>query len=163
MAQVKVEVLNNKSSKVYASKFKTQEEANNWIEDNRSNNSWGKPDRWLDQTDGTHTQTREVIIQEATPEMEVEVDVTDESGEPTGEKQKVTIPASEEISKTQYFFPQEFSVTTTDISSEIAAKEAEELALKKEKDDVKKLIKNVEESDKPDWEKKILKKLIKDL
>lgn len=59
MKKVNVTVLDG--SIEYGGKvFDTISSANNWIQKQVDNNSWGKPDRWELETDGTHTNTREV-------------------------------------------------------------------------------------------------------
>ena len=44
-AEVNVNI--TRGSKVYKGKFKSIQKAQDWIDDNISNNSWGKKERWL--------------------------------------------------------------------------------------------------------------------
>lgn len=64
---------------------------------------------------------------------------------------------------TQYFKPNNFSVKIKDHTAEHAAEEAEKKARKDEIAQIKKMIKNINDSDKPAWEKKLLKRLVKEL
>ena len=74
----------------------TEEIANAEIAKIIKNNSWGKPDRWLTETDGTHTTSREIEI-EIGSNME-------------------TI--------TEYFFPKEYSYTISDITAQHLAEQS---------------------------------------
>ena len=94
----KVNVVNNINGKTFGTTFETEQEANDWINSVMSNKytehlcPWGNLDRWLDETDGSHINTREV-----------EIDI-DENEEP--------------VMKTQYFFVQDFNVEVVDITEQ---------------------------------------------
>lgn len=49
------------TSKGHKAFHETLEQADEWISQCVANNSWGFPDRWLHETDGTHTKTREIV------------------------------------------------------------------------------------------------------
>jgi uncharacterized protein (UPF0333 family) len=101
--------ISNTSGRSFGAKFETQSKADAWVAKQVKKNSWGKPDRWLrfrpDETPTAgYTNTRVVPATEIDPEY------------------------------TEYFYPKEYTITQTDITAEVEAKEAEELADKNEKD-----------------------------
>jgi len=57
----KVVVVNNVTGETFKGVFPDIESARNWIEKCVTHNSWGKPDRWETQTDGTHEHSREIL------------------------------------------------------------------------------------------------------
>lgn len=64
---------------------------------------------------------------------------------------------------TLYCTPQGFSITSEDVTQELADKTAAKQVDKDERVAIKAMISDVNASDKPNWEKKLLRKLIKDM
>ena len=62
-----------------------------------------------------------------------------------------------------YCHPKNFNFISEDVTQELADKAAAKLADKEERQAIKAMISNVNDSDKPNWEKKLLKKLIRDM
>jgi hypothetical protein len=56
----KISIINNVNGRQFGAQFETQELAQAWIDQQVAKNSWGKPDRWLQETDGTHSDVRVV-------------------------------------------------------------------------------------------------------
>ena len=94
-----VSVVNTKTLRQYQAQFETELEADNWINAQVKNESFGKNEYWSKLTDGSHANSRDI-------------EFTNINGE--------------EESYTEYFFPQEYTVTKVDKSAEIAAKKAKE-------------------------------------
>lgn len=117
----KIIVINNVNQRQFGAQFQDDIEMQSWIDEQVSTNSWGLPDRWLQETDGTHTDTREVLIQEAQDERVVMQMQYDEEGNEIGEIE-VTIPASEAVYQTEYFFPCDYTIEIEDKTAEYAEK-----------------------------------------
>lgn len=64
---------------------------------------------------------------------------------------------------TQYFHPSNFSVQLTDRTQEIADEQAAQLAEKTERQALKQMKQNINDSNLPSWHKRILKMYIKSL
>jgi LPS O-antigen subunit length determinant protein (WzzB/FepE family) len=143
----KVEVV--KGNKNYKAEFETEALADAWIEKQKQERSWGKLDRWEQSTDGTHTNTREV-------EYEAQVVIDDVA---QFEEDGVT-PKMETKTRTEYFFPQEFTVTKKDITVE---KQAEAQAKADRKADIQQIKQAFELIQQDDTLKPYLKKLLKRL
>jgi len=137
LAAIKVEITNFDNSKVFRGKFETVEEANSWIADNESNDSWGKKDHWKDLEKG-ETEERCQEVREVVSEEDLSV-------------------------KKQCFIPQNFEVIVTDITEEENAKKQAKLEEKQELQEIKEMVETIRKSDKPNWEKKLLIRLIKEL
>lgn len=108
--------------------FKTLEEANEWIAKGVAGNWWGLPDRWT-RNEGSET-TRIVVDTPAREEhTEMVMQHNAETGQPTGEVE-VVIPAIEEVSHTEYFYPAEYTIVEPeDITAEVEAKEARDTGI----------------------------------
>jgi len=113
----RVIVINNTNERQFRADFENEFEMQAWIDEQVLTDSWGLSDRWLEETDGNHTDERQVLIQEAQEERTVLQMQYDEEGNEL-EEIEVTIPASEAIYKTEYFFPCEYEIEITDITSE---------------------------------------------
>lgn len=97
---------------------------------------WGKPDRWLpdspmsplsDEEKAKAQESRKVIVKEAKPESIVQVQKELEDGSIVTED--VVMPAVEEESYMEYFFPAEYTIEITDITVEIEQEKANAEAL----------------------------------
>lgn len=62
-----------------------------------------------------------------------------------------------------YCHPKNFDFTSEDITQELADKAAAKQADKDERQQIKSMVSNINKSSKPNWEKKLLKKLIRDM
>jgi hypothetical protein len=113
----RVIVINNTNERQFRADFENEFEMQAWIDEQVLTDSWGLSDRWLEETDGNHTDERQVLIQEAQEERTVLQMQYDEEGNEL-EEIEVTIPASEAIYKTEYFFPCEYEIEIIDITSE---------------------------------------------
>lgn len=80
-----------------------------------------------------------------------------------GEEETVPIFESVEKTRTLYYHPINFSVAITDITQELADKETERLAAKAARQELKALKQTINDSDLPNWHKKLLKYLIKEI
>ena len=96
----KVSVTNNKTSQQFSAKFATQELADNWIAQERANQSWGKVERWLPEDKLEGNNIADAIS------SEVRGDAPEE-GQPDNRK-------------TWYKFPDEFTVSQSDVTAETA-------------------------------------------
>jgi hypothetical protein len=113
----RVIVINNTNERQFRADFENEVEMQAWIDEQVLTDSWGLNDRWLEETDGNHTDERQVLIEPAQDERTVLQMQYDEEGNEL-EEIEVTIPASEAIYKTEYFFPCEYEIEITDITSE---------------------------------------------
>jgi hypothetical protein len=111
----KVSITNTKNGNQYGATFPTQEQVDAWIGIETALNSWGLPDRWLEETDGTHTDTRTVLVSEAKEEETIQTPVLDEEGNQTG-IQELWNPAQEAIYRVEFFFPKEYEIDIQDIT-----------------------------------------------
>jgi len=96
-ADVKIEISNIKG-RSYKAKFKTQLEADNWIADNISNDSWGKEERWEKYTDQTNCLEivdveffGEVEYQNCKLPVEYTIEITDITAEVEAEEVKKAV------------------------------------------------------------------------
>ncbi len=98
----KVSIINNKNGKQFVGEFATQELADAWIAQERANQSWGKVSRWL-------------------PEDKLEGELIENAlaNELRGE---APVEGNPDLRKTWYQFPDEFTVTVTDITAEVATR-----------------------------------------
>ena len=88
--------------------FKTQEKADAWIADNLSNDSWGKPERWVKFEDQENClETRDIL---------------DENDDVIGGESKL---------------PKQYSIVVSDITAEVEAQKAKEDADKLKIDELK--------------------------
>lgn len=133
-ANIKIEIENTENGRKFGAVFDTQMEADLWKSKNIANNSWGKPDRW---------------------ELK---------------KQGETCPGAERTSGdvesgfyNECFYPVEYTITETDITAEVQAKKDAKAARKTEIQQIKAAINVIDNSDLPNWHKKILKRLVKEL
>ena len=124
----KITVLKSNGQLIHEGEFAGQE----WLDQNLATNAWGKPDRWLTSTDGTHTESREVLISEEVPEhtaMQMQYDYTDEMNPVEIGEIEVTIPFQEAVYQTEYFFPAEYSYEIVEESLDaIKAKKLAEIS-----------------------------------
>lgn len=60
----KVIITNKEEIQTHSANFETEEIVQEWLDNHIANNTFGKPDRWERETDGTHTEERTV-----TPEI----------------------------------------------------------------------------------------------
>lgn len=70
---------------------------------------------------------------------------------------------ADETQEIEYYHPSNWSYRITDITAEVAAKKAEVAARKKERQQLKNLKNVIDSSDLPNWHKKLLKYLIKEI
>lgn len=98
---------------------------------------WGKPDRWLpyspmsplsDEEKAKAKESRKVIVKEAKPESIVQVQKELEDGSIVTED--VVIPAVEEESYMEYFFPAEYTIEIEDITAQVETEKAQIEAIK---------------------------------
>ena len=155
VATTKVTVENTKNGRKFGATFKTEALADAWIAKQTEKRSWGKLDRWEQETDEaqSHTNTREVEYQSQKRD-ENDLPMYDENQEPIMETK----------TRTEYFFPQEFVVTKEDMTAEV---EAEKKKIDDRKKDVKQFkaaLNLIQQDDtlKP-YLKKILKRLVMDM
>lgn len=73
------------------------------------------------------------------------------------------ISRKDENDITTYYHPLNWSWSIEDVTAEEEQKEADRLAEKEERQQIKAMISDVNASDKPNWEKKLLKRLIRDM
>lgn len=110
------------------------DKANAWVAKCIRTKSWGLPDRWLLETDGTHTNTKKVVDKEAIP-AHTEKQMTYDTSDPMHPKETgikdVQVPDQPEISHTEYFFPAEYTYEVTDVTTEYNKSKARETLLKK--------------------------------
>ena len=108
-----------------------------WIAQQVAINGWGLPDRWLpdspmsplsDEEKAKAQESRKVIVKEAKPESIVQVQKELEDGSIVTED--VVIPAQEEESYMEYFFPAEYTIEITDITAQVEQEKANAEALK---------------------------------
>ena len=144
-ADVKIEISNIKG-KEFKAKFKTQLEADAWIADNISNDSWGKKERWEKYTD----QTTCLVIEDVTREVDDisipypdPVPVLDANGEPVLDEfgnqtyEPYTHPQITIVDHQRCRMPVEYTIVQTDITAEVEAAKAKEAADKLRIDELK--------------------------
>lgn len=131
LAQVRVDVTNNKNNRTFSAKFKTEERANKWIEKQKKNDSWGKKERLVDvERVKDKSECIEIVTQD--------------------------LPLGETIERCR--LPVEYTVTITDISAEVAAREKAKDDRRKERRRIKALLKEI---DKPKCDLECLKDMLK--
>lgn len=91
---IKISIINNKTGQLYSGEFATQGLADAWIAQESANQSWGKKEYWLPSDDLKGNNTIDSIANEV-------------RGESPNQK-------------TWYKFPDEFTVTQSDITVEVA-------------------------------------------
>lgn len=79
------------------------------------------------------------------------------------ETTEVDETVTQEVTIDTYCHPKTFNFTVSDITQQLADEKAARLAEKEERQQIKAMISNVNESDKPNWEKRLLKRLIRDM
>ena len=136
LAQYRVDVSNKVKNINYASKFDTQQEADDWIVENKKNNSWGKGVLW---------------------------ETIDSKADDSDCLATKTVISDDGVKSKQCQYPAQYTVKTTDISADVAAEETKLQARKTEIDKIKTYIDEVESSGKPAWEQELLIRLIKEL
>lgn len=98
----KVSVTNNKNGMTFVGEFSTQELADAWIAAQKAVESWGKNTRWLPEDALEGNLVADALASEVRGEAPVE-------GNP-------------DLRKTWYQFPDEFTITQTDITAEVAVR-----------------------------------------
>jgi hypothetical protein len=107
---IKVSIHNNKDGRNFGAKFATQELADNWIAQERVNQSWGKVERWLPEDRLESNNIADAIS------SEVRGDVPEDG--------------QTDNRKTWYKFPDDFTIVQTDITAERNIELAREAAQK---------------------------------
>lgn len=78
-------------------------------------------------------------------------------------KTTMFLDGEDEVEVTTYCHPKTFSIVATDVTGELQATRNAEQAEVNERLAVKAMISNINNSDKPQWEKRLLKRLIKEM
>lgn len=144
--------------------FENQEQAESWLMQEKTNGSFGKPERWLADTPmnplseeekALAIESRKVVTVEAKPGSTRQVKKELEDGSVVLEDE--VIPAVEEQFYMEYKFAAEYAIDIEDITAQVeaekAAKEAKRLAKEKRKAD-RKLI---------DWSKNLTTKQLQEV
>jgi hypothetical protein len=126
----------------------THEQANKRINKMIKAAKWMKCDWKADEHESNITKTN-TFSELVTPDNPLTIDI-DES-----------VYADVEV--ITYCHPKTFSIVSEDVTDEMQAERDAKQVDKDERQAIKAMISNVNDSDKPSWEKKLLKKLIKDM
>ena len=115
-ADVKIEISNIHGGS-FKAKFETQLEADTWVADNLSNNSWGKPERWV-----------KFEAQNNCLELRDVTDLVDDISIPYPEEipEGYQHPQISIVMYQECKLPKEYSIVITDVTAEEQAKKNKE-------------------------------------
>jgi hypothetical protein len=94
----KATITNSILNRQWTGSFATMDELNDWQDRQIAKNSFGLPDRWVLETDGTHDSERDLVVNGET--------VLDGEGNPVKE----------------YHFPVDYTIAVEDVTTEVAVK-----------------------------------------